>query len=65
MDKKERPKLKLVGLDGNAFAIMARASKALRRAGYTREEVDQYLREARAGDYYELLAVTMSWCDCD
>ena len=32
-DKPDKPKLKLVGTDGNAFAIMGKAHQALRHAG--------------------------------
>ena len=52
----------LVGEDGNAFAILGKVSKALKRAGYG-DEVDQYMAEAMAGDYNELLATTMRWVD--
>ena len=53
------PKLKLVGQDGNAFAIMGRARDAAKKAGWTQEEIDLYMVEARSGDYNNLLAVTM------
>jgi len=53
----------LVGEDGNAFAIMGRASKALRKSGHTKEEVDQYFAEAKSGDYDNLLMVTTNWVD--
>ena len=36
-------KVKLVGTDGNAFAIMGKVKRALRDAGATDEEVTQYL----------------------
>jgi len=52
----------LVGEDGNAFAILGRVSKALRRAGYP-EAAAAYMDEATAGDYDQLLAVTLCWVD--
>lgn len=55
-----KPELKLVGLDGNAFAILGRARQAAKKAGWTREQIDAYTNEATAGDYNHLLAVT---CD--
>lgn len=61
--QKSKPKLKLVGHDGNAFSIMGRVVKALRKAGYTPAEIQQYRDEATAGDYNTLLAVTMNWID--
>jgi len=55
-----KPKLKLVGRDGNAFAIMGAAHEALRKAGRA-GEIKAYDAEAMAGDYGNLLRVTMRW----
>lgn len=51
----------LVGEDGNAFAILGRVQKALRRAGVTEAEVKAYMAEATGGDYGHLLCTTMRW----
>lgn len=53
--------VKLIGNDGNAFAIMGSVSKALRKAGVSKEEIDQYMEESMAGDYNNLLCVAMDW----
>lgn len=53
--------VKLVGEDGNAFAILGRVAQALRRAGVDRAEQDAYFAEATSGDYDHLLQTTMSW----
>jgi hypothetical protein len=53
----------LSGIDGNAFSIMGAVTKAMRRAGVSKEEQDQYFKEATAGDYDQLLATTMDWVD--
>jgi hypothetical protein len=58
-------KVKLVGEDGNAFAIIGRVTRALRRHGIDGAEVDQFLSECRSGDYDHLLATCMEWVDCD
>ena len=58
-----RPRVKLTGKDGNAFAIMGRVSDALRRAGYTEAEREAYMVEATAGDYSRLLVVSCQWAD--
>lgn len=63
--QREKPKVKLVGEDGNAFSIMGRVTRALRGAGYSKEEIDRYTKEATSGDYNHLLAVTMRWVDED
>ena len=52
--------VKLVGEDGNAFSIMGRVSRALRRAGMP-EKAEEYLARATAGDYDHLLAVTLEY----
>lgn len=56
-------KVKLVGEDGNAWSIMARVSKALEQAGATPEEVSEYLRESKSGDYDHLLRTAVEWVE--
>lgn len=56
---KTRPSVKLLGNDGNAFAIMGACKQAARKAGWTREQIDALLAEMRSGDYNHLLAVAM------
>jgi hypothetical protein len=53
--------VELTGIDGNAFSIMGAVTKAMRRAGVSSEEQDQYFKEATAGDYNQLLVTTMKW----
>lgn len=55
--------VELVGHDGNAFAIMGRVQRALKEAGATKEELDQYFKESTAGDYNNLLRVAMEWVE--
>ena len=55
--------LPMVGEDGNAFAILGRATKAMRRAGFTIEERTEFTDEATSGDYNHLLATTMEFFD--
>ncbi len=56
-----KPRVKLVGEDGNAFAILGRVRRALLDAGASREYVERYTREATSRDYDRLLAVTMEY----
>jgi hypothetical protein len=65
MEPVSKPTVNLVGEDGNAFSIMGRVKKALRRSGADREYVDKYLEEATAGDYDNLLVVTMRYVDVE
>ena len=57
--------VKLVGEDGNAFAILGRIEKAMRRAGVSQEERKAFQAEATAGDYDDLLATCMKWVTCE
>lgn len=59
----EKPYVKLVGEDVNAFAILGRVRRALVAAGASREYVERYTREATKGDYSRLLAVTLEYVD--
>lgn len=53
--------VKLVGEDGNAFAIMGRVASALKGAGVPKEEVDAYYAESTSGDYDNLIATAAKW----
>lgn len=57
----EVKKVKLIGEDGNAFAILGRVMMAMKRAGLSKEVQDAYYAEATSGDYNHLLATTMKW----
>ena len=57
--------VRLVGEDGNAFAILGRVSKALKRAGVDRSDIDKFMAEAMNGDYNHLLRTCMAWVDTD
>lgn len=52
----------LVGVDGNAFAVMGYTARALKQTGH-RDLVEQMHKEATAGDYDNLLAVCMKYID--
>jgi hypothetical protein len=53
--------VRLVGEDGNAFAILATVKRALRRAGVDETEIARFRDEAVAGDYDHLLNTCMEW----
>ena len=55
------PHADLVGIDGNAFAVMGYTRLWLRAAGNSDEIIAQYTREARASDYDNLLHVSMMY----
>lgn len=49
-------KVKLVGKDGNAFAILGACCNAARKAGLTQPQIQEFKDEATSGDYNHLLA---------
>ena len=55
-----RVTMNLVGLDGNAFALMGAFQKNARRQGWTQEEIDKVLDEFTSGDYNHLIRVLMA-----
>jgi hypothetical protein len=55
--------VQLVVTDGNAFAVLGAMSRAMRRAGLSLAERDEFLAEATAGDYNHLLATCMRWVE--
>jgi hypothetical protein len=47
----------LVGVDGNAFAIMAYTKKSMESCGFGKTHVSEMLEKAKSGDYNNLIAV--------
>ena len=60
MTPKTDVKVKLIGEDGNAFAILGRVAKALRKEGH-KDLAEQYLKDCMTGDYNHLLSVTQEY----
>jgi hypothetical protein len=65
MRTNDRPTVKLVGEDGNAFAILGRCARAARKAGWSDERVNKVLEEMRSGDYDNLLATAMKYFEVE
>ena len=57
--------VQLTGNDGNAFAIIASVSRALKDYGVDREEVNTFTQEAMCGDYDTLLRTAMRWVEVE
>jgi len=53
--------IRLIGEDGNAFAILGLANRAMRKAGLPADERAAFQAEATKGDYDHLLATVMNW----
>lgn len=65
MGPKTNVTVKLIGEDGNAFNIIGKVTKALRKAGYSPEFIADYHEEAMSGDYDNLLRVTMMYVNVE
>jgi hypothetical protein len=57
--------LKLIGEDGNSFAIIAKAKTAARRAGWSHEQVDALVKDMMSGDRDHVLQVVMENFDVE
>src|SRR5688572_30406492 len=58
-----KPPVKLIGQDGNAFAVLGACQRAARRAGWSAEQWSQVRDEMTSGDYDHLLATAMEHFD--
>lgn len=61
----DKPALKLVGEDGNAFAILGRAKHAAQKAGWDKDRIKALMDDATSGNYDHLLCVMMDNFDTD
>lgn len=48
--------VRLSGEDGNAFFIIAKVIRAMRKAGISKEEIFSFEKEAMSGDYDKVLS---------
>ena len=55
--------MNLVGLDGNAFALMGAFSKEAKRQGWKPEEIKTVIDECKSGDYDHLLFTLMQFTE--
>lgn len=55
-------KLKLVGLNGNAFYLMGAFQNQAQKEKWTKEEIDVVMKECMSRDYSHLLATLMKYC---
>ncbi|UXR28784.1 hypothetical protein [Bacillus phage Nachito] len=56
--------VQLFGEDGNVFNLMGIVSKAMRRNGISKDEIEQFQNEVTSSNSYdEALQVMMRWVD--
>ena len=60
----KKPIVKLVGEDGNAFIILAKVNKALKRAGMEKE-AKEFMEESTKGDYNHLLQTAHKYVEIE
>ena len=53
--------LELIGQNGNAFAILGTAQKAMKRNELSTQKQQEFITEAMDGDYDHLLQTCMKW----
>lgn len=58
-----KPKYSLVGIDGNAYAIMAYVSRAMKEQGFNPSQIYRYVARAKKKDYNHLLSVSITYID--
>ncbi len=58
-------RVQLVGQDGNSFMVLGLCQRAAQKAGLSKAEIDEFFKEAQAGDYDHLLQTCMKWFDVD
>ena len=46
--------------DGNAFAIIGKTKRALRDAGNSREDIENYIVQMMGGDYDNVLSMALA-----
>lgn len=55
--------LNLVGVNGNAFMIMGIFKRQAKQEGWSKQEIDLVIKEAKSGDYNHLLATIENHCE--
>lgn len=63
--KKDRPKLQLIGHEGNIFSIAADAGRLLSRNGQRKEADEMYDRVFKAGSYHEALGIISEYVETE
>ena len=60
-----RPKMKLVGQDGNIFSILGRASRLLKENGQPDQAKEMCDRVYQSGDYYKALNIISEYVETE
>jgi two-component SAPR family response regulator len=63
MDNKTKPKVQLVGQDGNVFNLLGICVKALKKAGQYKEAQELQKRVLAGGSYAEALSIMLEYVE--
>ena len=55
----------VISTDGNAMAIMGAVTKAMKRGGVAKEDIDAYFTEATSGDYDKVIRTSFKYVNCE
>ena len=63
MPEQTKPKVNLIGKNGNIFNLVGIASKELKKAGLEEQSNEMKNKVLAAGSYEEALCIIMDYCD--
>jgi len=58
-----RPEVQLTGVNGNVFSVISTVERALKRAGWTSDQLSVFRNDAMSGDYNHALQTCMKYAD--
>ncbi|MBD5152808.1 MAG: hypothetical protein HDT16_10205 [Oscillibacter sp.] len=61
----QKPKMELLGRDGNIFSLMGDASQLLQRAGMAEQNKEMIERVTSCGDYYKALSIISEYVETE
>ena len=61
----QKPRMELLGQDGNIFGILGQASHLLKRAGMKEQSDEMYSRVTACGNYYEALNIISEYVETE
>jgi hypothetical protein len=63
MRRKKMRAYSLVGVNGNAYALMGYTARAMNDAEFSKDDINAMYDAAKSGDYSHLICVCNSWID--
>ena len=61
----QKPRMELLGQDGNIFGILGQASRLLKRAGMKEQSDEMFSRVTACGNYYEALNIISEYVETE